>query len=403
MTLYNPSDIARPSKRQYYIDWIRILAFMILIFFHCAMPFVQFGWEIKNQEHSVWLDRLIIWLHQWRLPLLFFISGVGVRFSLRKRSVASFFGERVIRLFIPLLFAMFFTIPLQVYFEWLQTGKIHESYWQFYPSVWTLIPYPEGSLTWSHMWFVVYLFVFTILLLPVFAILKIKAVQTWTQRADVFFRNPISNLSLALPFIVYYFTLYIRWPAQGSLLDDWFVFDSSITFYFFGFLLADLASFWATCERYRGLFLGIALVCVAVLFWKYYWPVELPKQQDTWLYIYGFFDGLQIWTIILTAVGYARRYMNFSNRWLAYLTPAVYPFYILHQTVIVATGYYIVQWNSPIWLKLLVLIFVCFTTILALYHFLIRPFVIPRILFGLKPKQADKPISEAYAVGTQPG
>lgn len=376
---------------------------MILIFFHCAMPFVQFGWEIKNREHSIFLDRLIIWLHQWRLPLLFFISGVGVRFSLRKRSVAAFFGERVVRLFIPLVFAMFFTIPLQVYFEWLQTGKIHKSYWQFYPSVWAMTPYPEGSLTWSHMWFVVYLFVFTILLLPAFAVFKTKAMQTWAQRADVFFRYPISNLLLAIPFIGYYFTLYIRWPAQGSLLDDWFVFDSSITFYFLGFILADLPSFWDTCERYRRSFLGIVLVCVAFLFWKYYWTVELPKQQDTSLYIYGFFDGLQIWTIILTAVGYARRYMNFSNRRLTYLTPAVYPFYILHQTVIVATGYYVVQWNSAIGLKLAVLILVCFITILVIYHFLIRPFVIPRILFGLKPKRSDKPIHETYTVGTQPG
>jgi hypothetical protein len=141
------------------------------------MPFVIFGWEIKNAEHSEGLSRFIWWLHQWRLPLLFFISGVGTHFSLSKRSVLSFTGERVVRLFIPLLFAMLFTIPLQVYFEWLQEGKISGSYFNFYPQVWDFIPYPDGALTWSHMWFVVYLFVFCLLLIPVFALFKIKALK----------------------------------------------------------------------------------------------------------------------------------------------------------------------------------------------------------------------------------
>lgn len=388
---------SQSAPREYYLDWIRVLAFMLLIFFHCSMPFVRFDWEIKNAESSLFLDRLIIWLHQWRLPLLFFISGVGVHYSLRRRSVGVFFGERVIRLFVPLLFAMFFTIPLQVYYEWLQQGKIHQSYGTFYPTVWELVPYPEGSLTWSHLWFVVYLFVFTLLLLPVFALSKIKALQRFKQKLNPFFRFPLSHLSLAIPFIGFYFTLYIQWPAQGSLLDDWFVFDSSLTFYFLGFFLADLPAFWETCERYRKVFLAVALACAVGLFWKFYWNVELPKQQNEALYLYGVLDGLQIWSVILASIGFARRHLNFSNRWLAYLTEAVYPFYILHQTVIVAAGYYVVQWNLPIAGKLLILMVLCFAMIAGLYHFLIRNFIVTRVLFGLKWK-ARKQKNELYPV-----
>lgn len=374
------------SSRQYYIDWIRVIAFMILIFFHCSMPFVSFGWEIKNAEHSIWLDRWIIWLHQWRLPLLFFISGVGVSFSLRKRSVLSFFGERVVRLFIPLLFAMFFLTPLQVYFERLQKGEITGSYWNFYPTVWNLVPYPDGTLTWSHMWFVVYLFVFTILLLPVFTFSKMEWFVKWKNKSNVFFRHPFGTLVLALPFILYYFKWYIQWPEQQNLLADWFVFISSITFYFFGFYLADLSAFWATCEKHRRLFLIIALTCILFLYWQFYWKVELPRLQNNRLYLYGILDGLQIWAIILTAIGYSRRYLNFSNRYLTYLTGAVYPFYILHQTVIVSTGYYITAWNTSIGIKMVALILICFVLILALYHFIIRHSLLTRLLFGLKIK-----------------
>ena len=372
------------EKREHYIDWIRVIAFLILIFFHCSMPFVTIGWEIKDTNQSVALTRLILWLHQWRLPLLFFIAGVGVSYSLRKRNVMQFFGERVVRLFIPLLFAMFFLTPIQVYFERLQKGQIDMSYWEFFPSVFELVPYPEGTLTWSHLWFVVYLFVFTILLLPVFAFFKIKLISRLKQRLDSLFQNPITNLVLATPFILFYFTLYIKWPVQGSLLDDWFLFNSSITFYFFGFFLADLKSFWNTCERYRRLFLALSVVTASILIIQYYWTMELPKAQNSNLYWYGLLDGLQIWSITLTSIGYGKRYLNFSNRYLAYLSPAVYPFYILHQTIIVASGYYIVQLPVPILAKMLLLIVVCFATIFAAYHVVIKRFVITRLLFGVK-------------------
>lgn len=374
-------------QRLHYIDWIRVIAFSLLIFFHCSMPFVQFGWEIKNKEHSSFLSSIIIWLHQWRLPLLFFISGVGVSLSLKKRSVIKFFGERVIRLFIPLLFSMFFTIPLQVYFEWMQEGKINQSYWSFYPSVWEMVPYPDGTLTWSHMWFVVYLFVFTILLLPVFAIFKIKFIQEIKKKLNFFMSYAIVMLSFSIPFIIYFFTLFIKWPEQGSLVDDWFVFTSSITFYFLGFFLQDLDNFWNFCEKYRRQLLYFTIVLISILFWKYYWKIELPKTQNSNLYYYGILNGMHIWVIILTIIGYSKQYLNYTNSYLKYLSKAVYPFYILHQTVIVAFGYYIVQWNLPIIVKLLSLIIICFLTIFGLYHLLIRPFILPRILFGLKMKR----------------
>ncbi len=95
------------KERLYYIDWLRVLAFMTLIVFHCAIPFVEgYNWEINNVEESPGITRVVWWVHQWRLPLLFFISGVGGHFLLRKRSVAAFFGERFVRLFIPLAFGI---------------------------------------------------------------------------------------------------------------------------------------------------------------------------------------------------------------------------------------------------------------------------------------------------------
>jgi hypothetical protein len=379
------------NKRLHYIDWLRVLAFITLILFHCAVPFVEnYTWEINNKETSSWITRIIWWTHQWRLPLLFFIAGVGVRFSLRKRSILEFFGERTVRLFIPLVFAIFFITPIQVYFEWMQKGRINMSYGDFYPQVFEIIPYPEGAFTWSHMWFVAYLFVFTILLLPVFSMTKIKWFNGYTPFFSSLFSSPIAHLFLAFPFIIYFYTLFIDWPEQGSLIDDWFVFISSITFYFFGFFLSSISSFWESCLKYRKLFLSIAIVLAVVLFIKYYWNWELSKPtfKDLDMYIYGSLNGIHIWVIILASIGYTMKYLNYSNSHLSYLNTAVYPFYILHQAVIVSSGYFILQFNLSIAFKLLILIITCICTIWFLYHFIIRKTIITRILFGMKWKKS---------------
>ncbi|AWX45214.1 hypothetical protein HME9304_02226 [Flagellimonas maritima] len=380
------------GKRLYYIDWLRVLAFLTLILFHCAVPFVEnYTWEINNKETSPWITRIIWWTHQWRLPLLFFIAGVGVRFSLKRRSILTFFGERTLRLLIPLAFAIFFVTPIQVYFEWMQNGRINMNFLDFYPQVYNIIPYPEGAFTWSHMWFVAYLFVFTILLLPFFSLAKIKWFSHNKSRLNIFFSWPIAHLLLSVPFIIYFYTLYIDWPEQGSLIDDWFVFTTSITFYYFGFLFSAIDSFWKSCLKYRRFFMCIALTMATILFIKYYWNWELnkPKEENLDLYVYGFFNGIHIWTVILTSIGYAMKYLNCSNTYLSYLNKAIYPFYILHQAVIVASGYYVLQLSISIGLKLLLLIMICVITIWALYHFIIRKTAISRLLFGMKWKNEN--------------
>jgi glucans biosynthesis protein C len=372
------------SARLYFIDWIRVLAFGLLILFHCTMPFVTFGWEIKNEEQSFFLSRIIIWLHQWRLPLLFFIAGVGANFSLSTRKPLSFLGERFVRLFIPLAFAMMFTIPFQVYFEWLQTGRITSSYVEFYPSVWEFVPYPDGSFTWSHLWFVVYLFVFTLLLWPLFSIMKISIIKKGIQKLESFLTSSITIVAISGLFMFYYFQFYIKWPEQQNLIADWFNFIFSITLFFLGFLLSQFTSFWLTCEKYRWHFFIPSAISMIVLFVQYYWPLVLPKKQDTALYLYGIFDSIHIWLLIVSLLGFARKNLNFSNAFLRYATPAVYPFYILHQTIIVASGYYVVQWPLPLFIKLIILIVICFASVYALYEYIIRRFTLTRLLYGLK-------------------
>ena len=138
----------------------------------------------------------------------------------------------------------------------------------------------------------------------------------------------------------------------------------------------------------------LMLVCIAVLYYEFWWNLDLPRVQNSRLYLYGIFNSIHIWTLILSILGFAKRHLNFSNNFLRYTNKAVYPFYILHQTVIVVFGYYVVQWPIPIFIKLILLLIICFLTIGVLYNWIIKPFVITRILYGLKPKEKEAASNE---------
>ena len=241
------------------------------------------------------------------------------------------------------------------------------------------------------MWFVAYLFVFCLLLLPVFGLFKIRVLDSLKEKVASAFSNPILLLLPVVPLVYYYFALFLKYPEQLSLLDDWFVFLFSMTLLFYGYFLGGNQKFWGACEQYRFVFLGTALVCIVVLFREYWWDSKLPKSQDKFLYLYGILNSVHVWALILAVLGFAKRHLNFSNRFLKYANQAVYPFYILHQTLIVALGYYVVQWPMPIFFKLCILVALCAVLLVSIYQFIIEPSMVPRLLFGLKLKRMLAP------------
>jgi surface polysaccharide O-acyltransferase-like enzyme len=372
------------KNRLYFIDHIRVFAFLLLILFHSALPFVNYNWEVKNEQKSEILLSIVLWFHQWRLPLLFFISGVGIYFSLKTRNILKFILERFRRLFIPLVFAMLFTIPIQVYVEYLQKGRVTGSYFEFYPSVWNFVPYPDGSLTWSHMWFIVYLLTFILLLIPLLSILKIKIIEKYKDS----FSNVLSSKYLIfLVFLIQYYIyyqFYLKFPEQGSLVEDWFVFNSSISYLILGYLLASSNQFWDNCERYRKINLSLAVVTSLLLFINYYLPNALPKKEGMDAQVYFLLDALQIWSIILTIIGFTKKHLNNSSSILQYLNQAVFPFFIIHQTIIVSIGYWIVKLKVSILTKYLLLSICSSIVIYALYEYIIRRTKLTRFLYGMK-------------------
>src|SRR5688572_20152599 len=131
------------TTRLYFLDWLRVLAFGLLVFYHTGLIFVDWGFHISNDLFSESLKFPMLFVNQWRLPLLFFVSGAGIYFALGKRNVSKFAKERFTRIFIPLVFGILVVIPPQVYLEWKHHGAFHGSYWGFYPVFFQ-------HITWNH-------------------------------------------------------------------------------------------------------------------------------------------------------------------------------------------------------------------------------------------------------------
>ena len=160
------------KQRRHELDWLRVFAFLLLILFHSGMPFVINDWHINNTETSLGLTHIWDFFHNWRMPLLFVVSGAGIWYALGNRTGTAFIKERITRLLLPLVFGVFVIVAPQVYFERMFEGQVFNSYIDFYPHFFDGNIFNGGNFTPNHLWFIYALFFYCIAGLPLFLFLK---------------------------------------------------------------------------------------------------------------------------------------------------------------------------------------------------------------------------------------
>jgi len=374
----------RIRERRYDLDWLRVMAFGLLILFHTGMMFVSWGWHVKNPETSVALEWVMRFLHEWRMPLLFFISGAAVWFAMEKYPTLSYLRERAVRLLVPLVFGMLVVVPPQVYFERRFQQWDYASFWEFYPTIFTSGSYPQGNMSWHHLWYLPYIFAYSMLLLPLFLWLR----TTRGRKALTFIRarlcRPGALLLLCIPSAVSDVCLRPAWPADtNNLVADWGNFTSKAIIFLTGFVLCSGEEIWDRIERDRFRALGLGLLATIVLYLSWYADLEIQGLSRA---AYRVLRNLNLWCWLLGVLGLGRRYLRFNHPFLKYATEAVYPWYILHQTVIVAIGYYVAGWDMALWWKYTVVLIAMAIVTGLLHEFVIRRTSLLRPFFGLKIK-----------------
>jgi peptidoglycan/LPS O-acetylase OafA/YrhL len=305
------------------------------------------------------------------MPLLFVIAGAGMWFALQRRSGAAFTRERTLRLLVPVIVGMFLIVPPQVFIERLAHGEWHGGYLDFLTQrVLQFQPYPAGDFSWHHLWFIVYLYAYVLLLLPL---------MLWWRKARPTLRPGAWMLVLALPLGINEALLKPLFPETHNLIRDWYIFIHYLLLTVYGFALASSPATWDWLAQFRRRSLVIALtITIGGLSLIEVGVIHRDTAVDSLL------ANAFTWTWLMVFLGYGRQFLGFSNRLLVWARDASYPIYILHQTVIIVIAYFVIRQPWAAWTKYWVVLGATLLICVALYEFLLRRFAVLRVAFGIK-------------------
>lgn len=391
---------AARAPRRHDLDWIRVGAFFLLILYHVGV-FYEPGsaWHTRSPRSVEGLEMAMSLSNPWRLAMLFLIAGFATRFLVDGDppglgSAGGFAASRTLRLFVPLLFGMLVIVPPQTFYQVLYyTPELAESLPRFYAlylsgeHAWDII-----TPTWNHLWFVAYLWVYSLLLAAMLAVGRrpLEALGRALERplsTSLLLIVPIFGLGLARQ-------LYPVFETTHALVDDWYLHSIYLPLFLFGFLIARSERIRMALIAHRWAALAVA-VTAWLVWWAYLltwtglpgdiqlWP-PLGEHPPSWLRIaMRFVYGAIQWGAMAAILGIGARHLAFNHPVLRYLSPAVFPLYILHQTIIVVTGYYLPGLGLPLGVEALVLVAVTFGGAFLGYE-VIRRVPPLRPLFGLR-------------------
>lgn len=376
-------------NRLFFLDWVRIIAFMLLVLYHVGMYYVSWDWHVKSPFASDAIEPLMMLSSPWRLGLLFLIAGVASSFLAAKLGELPFMGQRSVRLLVPLVFGMFVIVPPQAYLEVVEKVAYQGSYGEFMRLY--LSSYPgfcrgQDCLdmpTWNHLWFVAYLWVYTLLL----GGLLLALGQRFERLAQAVTAQLTGWKIIALPAAVLAairLLLVQHFPTTHGLTDDWFNHAHSLTLFLLGAMLARDRQVWARIDAVRWPALGIALTCWAALVTYYSLPeaTTLNPAFHEWRLLMRGLYAVCAWCAIVAACGFAHRHLNLDGARRRYLTQAVFPVYILHQSLIVILAHMMKPAGIAPATEGLMLIVLTLCLSFGIFE-IVRRFTLLRPLFGL--------------------
>lgn len=387
------------ASRLYFLDWIRIFAFILLVFYHTGMYYVTWDWHIKSPFASDAIEPWMLLSSPWRLGLLFMISGVASSFMLHKMRAGAFLRQRSARLLIPLVFGMIVIVPPQSYFQVVEALAYQGGYLDFmrlYLSGYH--GFCKGDClilpTWNHLWFVMYLWIYTLLLAAIVLTMGARFERVSAALARWLTGWKIIVLPLAV-LAVLPLALAARFPATHALIDDWYNNANYFALFLLGAMLARQRDFWPRLEPLRWYSLGLALTGWAALKIYYSIPdaVATEATMEQWRPAMRVVYASCQWTPILAACGFGHRHLQFDSAARRYLTQAVFPVYILHQTLIICMAHALKPLRLAPLVEGTILIVLTLTISFGIYDIVrrVRPlqavFGVGRAQAGVMPRQ----------------
>ena len=388
------------NTRRHDIDFLRVFAFSLLILYHVAMFYVyDWGWHVKSAYQAEWLQLPMIFVNQWRMSLLFVISGLAISFIWGRYSPGRLALRRIWRLLLPLIFGMAFVVAPQPYYEALTKGIIEPGFIDFMSRYLTFQDFPGDAWggeeiitwTWNHLWYLPYVLFYTLVLIPVAVFLDGpgKGIRSAFQNL----RGPWIVLVPIVPLMLYGNFIFPHFPDMThALMDDWYSHAMYGTFFLLGYLVGRDEGFWAELARMRKALLVLGVLSFVTLLAVREFVAGDPGfllEQARAFTIY-----LNRWTWILVVLAWGHHLVRGPSRALTYATSAIFPWYILHQTITVVAGYELSRFALGPVVEPLLVLGVTIGGCLFLYEYVIRRVPLLRPLFGLPYRNRPKRSAE---------
>lgn len=395
----------KASKRVYYLDWLRVLGMLSVFIYHSSRFFNLGDWHVKNPTTYMWVEIWDVFATTWLMPLMFVISGASLFFSVEKPKAGIFVKDKFLRLLVPVIVCSFTHASLQVYLERFTHGQFIGSYFQFLPYYFQGIydgNNPDRgnfAVTGMHLWYLVWLFLFSVLLFPLLKWLKGKGRSVLSKIGEVL-ALPGMLYTLALPSMLLLIFVDPDGPAFIFKEAGWPV-VIYLWLTFSGFLVISNEGLQGSIRRIRWISLVLGIVLMAIPGYLLYVYGEPEFGTARYSLMVGT-HSLSAWCLVMAFFGFGIRHLERSSPFLSYANEAVLPFYILHQTVLLVVGYFVVQWPIPDLLKWIAIVLVSFASIMLIYEYLVRRFNVMRFLFGMKvlPKKSTVQSPDAVMTGS---
>lgn len=373
-------------QRRFDLDWLRVLAILSVFLYHSTRFFNLGDWHVKNPVTHVSVQFLESFMEIWMMPLIFLISGASIFYAMEKGGAGRFFKDKTLRLLVPLVVVVFSHASLQVYLERTTHGQFSGSYFAFLPHYFEGAYMGDGgagnfAFAGMHMWYVMILFIYCLIFYPLFRWWKGSGRGVLKGLGNILASPWTMWLALAFPI----FFLDIWTDDTGWMLGSggW-PFLYYIFFLLYGFVIVSHERLQANIRRARwtylvaGLILGAAYAFLSANVAN---PTIEPWENELGDPLYL----LSACTLLPAFLGFGMQHLTRNTPFLKYAGEAVLPFYILHQTVLLVIGYFVVQWAIPDFAKWMVIFASSFVIIMVLYEFVVRRFNLMRVLFGMKP------------------